>query len=106
MTKPTIKRITAMLTRLLYLIVASVLLVALLTTLERGIPPALSSGLAPSSQAANHHYTDGATWTTQRGTSGSAQLRGSASSMESTGRPMTMTPQTLVWCLIGSMPSP
>jgi len=73
MTKPTIiKRITAVLTRLLYLIVASVLLVALLTTLERGRPPALSSELAPPSQVANYHYTDDATWTTYNTSDGLA----------------------------------
>ena len=72
MTKPTIKRITAILTRLLYLIVASVLLVALLTTLERGLPPALSSGLAPSSQAADLHLAQQGTWTTYRQSDGLA----------------------------------
>ncbi len=64
MTKLTVKRITTILTRLLYLLVASALLVALLTTLERGIPSVLRSSLASSSQAADYHYTDGATWTT------------------------------------------
>ena len=64
MTKLTIKWITATLTRLLYLVVAAVLLVALLTTLERGFPPVLSSRMASSSQAANLHYTDEGTWTT------------------------------------------
>lgn len=64
MTRLTIKRITAILTRLLYLIVASVLLVAFLTTLERGLPAALSSGLASSSQAADLHQTQQGTWTT------------------------------------------
>ena len=80
MTKPTIKRITAILTRLLYLIVASVLLVALLTTLEHGVlsmskgepPPALSSGLAPSSQAADLHLTQEGTWTTYKQSDGLA----------------------------------
>ncbi len=43
MTKPTIKQITAILTRVLYFIVASALLVALLTTLERGLHPGLLS---------------------------------------------------------------
>ena len=72
MTKLTIKWITATLTRLLYLIVTAVLLVALLTTLERGVLsmskggflPVLSSRMASSSQAANLHYTDEGTWTT------------------------------------------
>jgi hypothetical protein len=64
MIRLTTKRITAILTRLLYLTIASVLLVALLTTLERGLPPALRSRLASSSQAANLHQTDGGTWTT------------------------------------------
>lgn len=59
MTRLTIKRITATLTRLLYLVVASVLLVALLTTLERGLSPGLLSRLASSSQADDLHYTDG-----------------------------------------------
>nr|MBC8248331.1 hypothetical protein [Anaerolineales bacterium] len=72
MTRLTIKRITAVLTRLLYLLVASVLLVALLTTLERGLPPALSSGLAPSSQADDLHYTDEGTWTTYNTSDGLA----------------------------------
>ena len=72
MTRPTIKRITAILTRLLYLIAASVLLVALLTTLERGLPTALSGEPASSSQAANYHYTNGATWTTYRMSDGLA----------------------------------
>ena len=66
MTKPTIKRITAILTRVLYFIVASALLVALLTTLERGIPPGLFSELAPSSQAANFPQTQPGTWETYR----------------------------------------
>jgi len=47
-----IKWITAILTRLLYFMVAPVLLVALLTTIECGLPPGLSSKLAFSSQAA------------------------------------------------------
>jgi len=73
MTRLTIRRITAILTRLLYLIVASVLLVALLTTLERGLPPALSSGLAPSFHQANDlHYTDEGTWTTYNTSDGLA----------------------------------
>ena len=63
MTRLTIKRITAILTRLLYLVVASVLLVALLTTLERGIPSALLSRVASSSQAADLHHTAEGTWT-------------------------------------------
>jgi hypothetical protein len=58
------KRITIILTRLLYLMVASVLLVALLITLEPVLPPALLSRLASSSQAANLHHTDEGTWTT------------------------------------------
>ncbi len=64
MTKPTIKRITAILTRSLYFIVASVLLVALLTTLERGLRPGLLSGLASSSQAATIHQAQPDTWKT------------------------------------------
>jgi len=72
MIRLTIKWITAILTRLLYLIVASVLLVALLTTLERGLPPALRSRLASSSQAANLHHTDEGTWTTYRESDGLA----------------------------------
>lgn len=72
MTRLTIKRITATLTRLLYLVVASVLLVALLTTLERGLSPGLLSRLASSSQAADLHYTDEGTWTTYRKSDGLA----------------------------------
>jgi hypothetical protein len=64
MTKLNIKWITAILTRLLYLIAASALLVALLTTLGPGLPAALTSRLASSSQAANSHRTDEGTWTT------------------------------------------
>jgi len=72
MTKPTIKQITAILTRLLYFIVASALLVALLTTLERGVlslskgglHPGLFSELASSSQAANFPQTQPGAWET------------------------------------------
>ena len=72
MTRLNIKWITTILTRLLYFVVASVLLVALLTTLERSIPSlskgelpsALLGGLASSSQAANLHHTPQGTWTT------------------------------------------
>ena len=64
MIRLTIKQVTSILTRLLYLTIASVLLVALLTTLERGLPPALRSRLAASSQAANLHQTTQGTWTT------------------------------------------
>ena len=64
MIKLTTKRVTSILTRLLYLTIASVLLVALLTTLERGLPPALRSRLGSSSQAANLHHTEDGTWTT------------------------------------------
>ena len=64
MTRSTVKRITAILTRLLYFIMASALLVALLTTLEWGLPPVLSSGLASSSQAANLHLAQPGAWET------------------------------------------
>jgi ligand-binding sensor domain-containing protein len=64
MTRLNIKWITAILTRLLYFIVASALLVALLTTLGRGLPPAFLNRLASSSQAANSHCIDEGTWTT------------------------------------------
>ncbi|MGA9350226.1 MAG: two-component regulator propeller domain-containing protein [Anaerolineae bacterium] len=64
MTRLNIKWITAILTRLLYLMAASALLVALLTTLGHGLPSALPSRLASSSQAANSHRTDEGTWTT------------------------------------------
>jgi streptogramin lyase len=80
MTRLNIKGITAVLTRLLYFIAASVLLVALLTTIERGflspalsrveglskggLPFALLSRLASSSQAAYLHHTDEGTWVT------------------------------------------
>jgi hypothetical protein len=60
----TIKGIATILTRLLYLTVASVILVALLITLEAGLSPALLSRLASSSQAANLHHTEDGTWTT------------------------------------------
>ena len=72
MTKLIIKRITAILTRLLYLIVASVLLVALLTTFERGLPPALSGRLTSSSQATDIHLTQEGTWTTYNTSDGLA----------------------------------
>ncbi len=64
MIKLTTKRVTFILTRLLYLTIASVLLVALLTTLEQGLPPALRSRLGSSSQAVNLHQTEEGTWTT------------------------------------------
>ena len=64
MVRLTIKRITAILTRLLYLIATSVLLVALLTTLERGLPSGLLSRLAPSSEATKLYQTEEGTWTT------------------------------------------
>jgi len=64
MTRPTIKQITAVLTRLLYFIVASALLVALLTTIERGLPPGLLSGLASSSLAADFPQVQPGTWET------------------------------------------
>jgi hypothetical protein len=60
----TIKWITAILTRLLYFMVASVLLVALVITIEPALPSALRSKLASSSQAANLHQTEQGTWTT------------------------------------------
>lgn len=72
MAKLIIKRITAILTRLLYLVVASVLLVALLTTFERGLPPALSGRLTSSSQAIDIHLTQEGTWTTYRQSDGLA----------------------------------
>jgi ligand-binding sensor domain-containing protein len=72
MIRLTTKRVTFILTRLLYLTIASVLLVALLTTLERGLPPALRSRLASSSQAANLHHTDEGDWTTYRQSDGLA----------------------------------
>ena len=64
MIKLTTRRVTSILTRLLYLTIASVLVVALLTTLERGLPPALRSKLASSSQAANLHQAEQGTWMT------------------------------------------
>ena len=64
MVRLTTKQVTSILTRLLYLTIASVLLVALLTTLERGLPPALRSRLGSSSQAARLHQTEDGTWTT------------------------------------------
>ena len=72
MIRLTTKRVTSILTRLLYLTIASVLLVALLTTLgggvlsmsKGGLPPALRSRLASSSQAASLHQTEEGTWTT------------------------------------------
>ena len=64
MLRLTIRWITTVLTRLLYFTVASVLLVALLITLERGLPRALLNRLASSSQAANLHHTDEGIWTT------------------------------------------
>ena len=63
MTRLTIEQISAALTRLLYLLVASVLLMALLTTLERGLPPVFGGGLAASSPRAAR-VDDGATWRT------------------------------------------
>jgi hypothetical protein len=64
MTRLNIKWITTILTRLLYFMVASALLVALLTTLGHGPPFALLGRLASSSQAANSHCIDEGTWTT------------------------------------------
>jgi len=58
MIRLTIKWITALFTRLLYFVMASVLLVALLITLEGRLPFALRSRLASSSQAANLHQTE------------------------------------------------
>ncbi len=72
MIRLTTRRVTSILTRLLYLTMASVLLVALLTTFERGIPPALRSRLTSSSQAANLHHTDEGIWTTYRQSDGLA----------------------------------
>jgi ligand-binding sensor domain-containing protein len=70
--KVTIEGLATILIRLLYLTVASVVLVALLTTLERGLPPALLSRLTSSSQAANLHETEEGTWTTYNTYSGLA----------------------------------
>jgi len=64
MFRPTTERITSILTRLLYLTIASVLLVALLTTLERGLPRALRSRLGSSSQAAKLHQAEQGAWMT------------------------------------------
>ncbi len=64
MTRLTVKWITAVLTRLLYFMVVSVLLLALLITLEHGLPPTLRSRLTSSSQAANPQQTEDGTWTT------------------------------------------
>ena len=64
MIRLTIKWITAILTRLLYFIVAFVLLAALLTTLERELPPGFLDRLVSLSQAANLHKTEEGTWTT------------------------------------------
>jgi ligand-binding sensor domain-containing protein len=64
MARPTIKQITAILTRLLYLTMGVALLVALLFTVERGLPLALSSELASSSQAANLYLAQPGTWET------------------------------------------
>jgi len=93
MTKPTIKRITAILTRLLYLLVASALLVALLLTLERGIlslskgglPTALSSGPAPSSQVANLPLAQPGTWETYTTSDGLASDYVQAMAMDGEG---------------------
>ena len=71
MTKPSRKRITAILTRLLYFTVAVALLVALLTTLKRDVLSISNdslqsipgSSLAPSSQVANPPQTQDVTWT-------------------------------------------
>ena len=70
MNRKTIEQIGATLTRLLYLVGASVLLVALLATLERWQPPVLGNGLAVPSQAVR--FDDEATWTTYRETDGLA----------------------------------
>jgi len=64
MIRLTTKRVTSILTGLLYLTIASVLLVALLTTLERGLPSVLRSKLASSSQAANLHQAEQGAWMT------------------------------------------
>jgi len=70
MSRKTVEQIGATLTRLLYLVGASVLLVALLATLERWQPPVLGNGLAAPSQAIRSD--DEATWTTYRKTDGLA----------------------------------
>jgi len=72
MIRLTTRRVTSILTRLLYLTIASVLLVALLTTLERDLPAALRSRLTSSSQAARLHHTDESAWTTYRQSDGLA----------------------------------
>ena len=93
MTKPTIKRITAILTRLLYLLVASALLVALLLTLERGIlslskgglRPGLPSELASSSQAANLPLAQPGAWETYTTSEGLASNYVLAMAMDGEG---------------------
>ncbi len=64
MTRQTVRQLTAILTRLLYFVMAAALLVALLFTLERGLPLALSNKLASSSQATNLPQTQPGTWKT------------------------------------------
>ena len=113
MTRPTIKRITGTLTRLLYFTMASALVVALLLTLERGLPPGFLSGLASSSQAANLYRIQPGTWETYRASpdglvsdyvlsiavegdkSGSALIGESASSTGRSGPPMVLPTD---WC--------
>jgi len=64
MSKRTLRWLTAVLGRLLYFLIACVLVVASMLTLEHGLPPALRSRLGSSSQAAHLHQTDEGTWTT------------------------------------------
>ncbi len=64
MTRQTITQITATLTRLLYLLMAVALVVALLFTLDRLLPLALSSELASPARAANAHLAQPGTWET------------------------------------------
>jgi hypothetical protein len=64
MTKLANKQITTILTRFLYLMIAVALLLALLFTLERKLPPALSSGPAFSPQVPSFQLAQPGTWTT------------------------------------------
>ena len=64
MTRQAVKRLTAILTRLLYFVMAAALLVALLFTVERGLPRALSSKPASSAQPPSVHLAQPGTWET------------------------------------------
>ena len=66
MTRQTVRQLTAILTRLLYFVMAAALLVALLFTLERRLPLALSSEPVSSPQLPHVQLVQPGTWETYR----------------------------------------